>query len=836
VWGFTIPVLISFFNAILLVGFPSLRTDPILNTMATLTFGVFLLVSTLLIPLTLAFAIFRYRLWQIDIILNRTLVYGSLTGLVTAVYVLLVGGFGTLAVSEQSNLAALLVAMVIVVWGIRPLHYKLQTRVDRWLPPPSPTPQTATKNKVPRLVWLRMAWGIYILLTLVLFAAGLVHQAQNGFWQQPAAEVLAVAPLLANPFNNDFFLGNDLYPYVLAGGYIQAAVFVIVGLFLFWRKSGDVMGVLASGMLIAIGLGFTATIVFLPVLEPAWHLPTSLFQAGLFGSAFLFLCLFPNGRFYPHWTRTAAIIWLGYVLLWLPFPQLNLHRATVIWPAVIFGAVMWLGVVAQLLRYRRISSGDEKQQTKWVIAGFAAANFGLAGIAVLLSLGASYSAALLTAAVLTLALMPVFIPLSIGVALLRYRLWQIDIILNRSLVYGGLSLGIVTVYALTVGTLSLLFKAQNSLLISLLATGLIAVLFQPVRERLQRTVNKMTFGDRDDPAAVLARLGQRLEAISQPNAVLPAIVETVAQALKLPYVVIVLAGEQGGRGEGVMAEVGVHFDAPLQSFPLVYQTETIGQLQVAARSPGEVLSEADEQVLRQVALQAGTAVRAIRLTQDLQQSRIRLVTTREEERRRLRRDLHDELGPTLASQTFALDAALDLLETDPQAAAKLLQSLKAQNQETVAEIRRLVHELRPPTLDELGVMGALQVHVAQLNGHHTLHIHITAQPDPLPSLPAAVEVAAYRIALEAITNVVRHAQARRCDVDLKVVGNGRAQLQIVVTDNGIGFSSKLHLGVGLISMRERAEELGGRYEITTGPNGGTRLTAVLPLVTTQGAE
>jgi signal transduction histidine kinase len=589
------------------------------------------------------------------------------------------------------------------------------------------------------------------------------------------------------------------------------------------------------------------------VLQPAWHLPTSLFQAGLFGSAFLFLCLFPNGRFYPHWTRPAAIIWLGYVLLWLPFPQLNLHRATVIWPAVIFGAVMWLGVVAQLLRYRRISNADEKQQTKWVIAGFAAANFGLAGIAVLLSLGTSDSVALLTAAILTLALMPVFIPISIGVALLRYRLWQIDIILNRSLVYGGLSLGIVTVYALTVGTLSLLFQAQNSLLISLLATGLIAVLFQPVRERLQRMVNKMTFGDRDDPAAVLARLGQRLEVIARPDAVLPAIVETVSQALKLPYVAIVLEGaslrlqEQGsvasltGAGGQIMAETGVHFDAPLHSFPLVYQTETIGELQVAARSLNELLSEADERVLRQVALQAGTAVHAIRLTHDLQQSRIRLVTTREEERRRLRRDLHDELGPLIASQGLKLAAVRELMGRDPETAVRLLDDVLAKNQNTVADVRRLVYNLRPPSLDELGLVGAIREHV-QNSEQSGLKTTIIAPPDGLPPLSAAVEAAAYRIVLEAFTNVVRHAGAGNCEIILRLeTGDWRLgstdqslvsspqSLIIQIQDEGVGLRENGRHGIGLTSMRERAEEVGGSCEVVSSGK-GVRVTAVLPLL------
>ncbi|HEX6305860.1 MAG TPA: sensor histidine kinase, partial [Anaerolineales bacterium] len=198
----------------------------------------------------------------------------------------------------------------------------------------------------------------------------------------------------------------------------------------------------------------------------------------------------------------------------------------------------------------------------------------------------------------------------------------------------------------------------------------------------------------------------------------------------------------------------------------------------------------------------------------------------EEERRRIRRDLHDGLGPSLASQTFKLDAALDLLENDSQAAAQLLTSLKVQNQRLVAEIRRLVYELRPPALDELGLSGALVAHAGQLNGPNILKIAILAKPDPLPVLPAAVEVAAYRIALEGITNVVRHAHARECTVTLEVE---KSRLMLTISDDGVGLPPEIGPGVGLASMRERAEELGGSIEVVSGQAKGTRVTAVLPM-------
>jgi signal transduction histidine kinase len=417
-------------------------------------------------------------------------------------------------------------------------------------------------------------------------------------------------------------------------------------------------------------------------------------------------------------------------------------------------------------------------------------------------------------------------PLIIGIAVFKYRLYAIDLVINRTLVYGGLTLIVIGIYALTVGLLSLLFHTSGSLVISLVATGFIAVLFQPLHQRLQRGVNRLMFGERDDPTAVLTRLGQRLEAISQPDAVLPAIVETVTQALKLPYAAIVLADET------VVAEIGRPSNTPLHAFPLVYQSEMVGQLQVAARSPGEGLNAADERVLRQVALQAGTAVHAIRLTHDLQQSRIHIVTTREEERRRLRRDLHDELGPVIASQGLKLAAARELLYTDPDTAVRLLDDVLAKNQNTVAEVRRLVYNLRPPTLDELGLVGAIceYVHSSEQIG---LKVTITAT-DNLPPLSAAVEAAAYRIVAEAFTNVLRHAAAQDCWIEIKAgeMGDGiishLPSLFIKIEDDGVGLRDNGRAGIGLLSMRERAEEVGGACKIVSGEK-GVRVTAVLPI-------
>jgi len=415
-------------------------------------------------------------------------------------------------------------------------------------------------------------------------------------------------------------------------------------------------------------------------------------------------------------------------------------------------------------------------------------------------------------------------------------LWDIDIIVSRTLVYGALTACIVALYILLVGALSLLSQTTGNLLISLLATGLIAFLFQPLRERLQRGVNRLVYGERDDPYVALSRLGRRLEVSLAPEAVLPTVVTTVREVLKLPYVAIYL--QQDSHGFKIVAESA----SPLLQiengrirvpgmnreglcFPLIHQGETLGYIVLGPRAPNEAFGSTDLRLLDDLAPQVGVAVHAVRLTADLQRSRERLVLAREEERRRLRRDLHDDLGPTLASLGLAASTVAELIPRNPTAATKLVKELEGQIRGTVGNIRKLVYDLRPPTLDELGLLAAVRERAARYsNAPNAFHVAVAA-PAELPALPAAVEVAAYRIVQEALENVLKHSRALECVIRF-ANHNG---LEIEITDDGIGLPSSITPGVGLRSMRERAEELGGSCVIERSLTGGTRILAHLPI-------
>jgi signal transduction histidine kinase len=542
------------------------------------------------------------------------------------------------------------------------------------------------------------------------------------------------------------------------------------------------------------------------------------------------LVLFPNGRFVPSWSRWILIVSLLWNVIAILNPLVSNQEdgtAGLLILASSWIGLIGLGIYTQIYRYRRVSTLDERQQTKWVLFGFALW-FGYMLISTfpfLYITGLPPGAPLPWWSPLTelgwwLSLN--IVPVTLAIAITRSRLWNIDLVINRALVYGALTFATMALYIFVVGALGNLLQVGNNAFIAFLTTGLVAVLFQPLRSRLQQWINRLMYGDRDDPVAVLTKLGEQLEHTGSPEDALSSITETVAQTLKLPYVAIEL-----GENDEIAASFGIP-KAEVIRLAMLYQAETSGYLVVAQRSPGESFSASERQLLENIAQQAGAAAYNARLTADLLRARQRLVTAREEERRRIRRDLHDGLGPQLASQALTLDAIARLIESDPETAKALLGDLKSQSQEAITGIRQLIYDLRPPALDDLGLVTALQEDFARMEPNG-LQIHLHA-PEQLPGLPAAVEVAAYRIAQEAVNNVVKHARARNCQVRLEIQNDA---LSIEIHDDGSGVPPNARSGVGLHSMRERAEELGGRLEIEFSPGGGTQVRAMLPFESSQ---
>ena len=470
------------------------------------------------------------------------------------------------------------------------------------------------------------------------------------------------------------------------------------------------------------------------------------------------------------------------------------------------------GVTSLVVRWRR-SRGDERQQLKWFIAAMAllpvpiVLHDAIAGATPLINLIIGLSLAL--------------IPITMGVAILRYRLYDLDLVVNRALVYLTLSGATALLYLAVVGGAELVLGGASGLALHVGAAIVAAAAFQPLRSWIQRGIDRLFYGDRARPYDAVARLGRRLQDAASPDTVLPGVVETVADALRVPYVAIELRQEEAW---ATTAECGTSDDHPTE-FPMVYQGDAIGRLLVSPRAGSNDFSAADRRLLADLARQAGVAAHAVQVTGALQRSRAELVTAREEERRRLRRDLHDGLGPALAGVTLGLHAAQTTVRLDPGGAVELLAQLEGQVEQAVGDIRRLVYGLRPPALDEFGLVRAVQQHANHLDGTPGgLVIAVETPPEGLGGLPAAVEVAAYRIATEALTNVVRHAAASRCTVRM----SRNHGLELEVADDGIGIATGHPAGVGLMAIRERAEELGGELRISSG-GAGTRLWVRLPV-------
>jgi signal transduction histidine kinase len=706
----------------------------------------------------------------------------------------------------------------------------------------SPDAQTFSSLSGRGLLLARLGWLVVFVVTIGLYAANIpAYYDSLVSFSDPQLDTATVrANLEAAGVSIERYA-----TYLLAISVASTVVWVVVGTVIFWHSSDNWIALFTSLCLITFGtFGLNeGTTALADQYSAAW-LPVRVLA--LFGTVaiYAFVLIFPNGQFVPRWTRWAVIFFAAHDVFFYLFPGsiFNVARS---FPPLDFAVLAILACIAvgsQLYRFRRVSTPVERQQTKWVVFGVVSGGLGVLAFEVPISgspfgqVGPLYALAIQAGLFASLLL----IPLSIGIAILRYRLWDIDVVINRTLVYGALSAIVVALYTLIVVAFGALFQARADLVVSLVATGVVAVLFAPLRERLQRGANRLMYGERDDPYAVLSRLGRRLESTIAPKVTLETIVETVAQALKVPYVAINLRHD--GAQFATAAEHGTPKGEPL-ILPLVYQRETVGHLIVAPRAPGEIFSPADVRLLEDLARQVEVAVHAVRLTADLQHSRERLVTTREEERRRLRRDLHDGLGPTLGYLTLGLDNARRLFTQDPKGAEALLVELKAQTQEAISEVRRLVYDLRPPALDDLGLIPAIRQQAANYgllaedllsgkgsrwaNGNNGLVFSVGASED-LPLLPAAVEVACYRIAQEAMANATRHSGARSCHVRLSL-NEANGSLELEITDDGVGMPKDRNAGVGMSSMRERAEELGGTLTVKTLPEGGTRVLSRLPL-------
>lgn len=683
-----------------------------------------------------------------------------------------------------------------------------------------------------RIVWYGLAAfviGMFVVGTVLRY-----HDLRRVCFEpaEVCLQTLRLRPINLHDVDspNDALQFHALF-YTIEQVSINVLLWGVAGL-IFWRRRDSWMALLIAFWLLTLAPPFAG---YAAAQRWPWLLaPVRVMELlGIMCTA-LFLYIFPTGRFPHPWVRWWALACAGSYLLLLVLPA-QVLLAPPLLAGVILALQYGVALLTQVYRYQYQSTSTERQQTRWVL-------WGIGLTAVLLVTNQTWIGFTWTpdtpitsqsyVHLLIFAIAASLIPVTIGIAVLRHQLFDIDILINRTLVWALLTAFVLGVYFLIVGYVGTLLRWQDSPALSLIAIGIITVAFQPLRMWVQLGVNRLMYGQRDEPYAVMTQLGQRLQATLSADAVCQTIVEMTAKALRLPYAALYLHndGEPSCCAEWISATAQrkVVVADPI-TLPVTYQGVIVAELRFVPRQRNEAFSATDWVLLNDLARQAGSAIHAVQLTRDLQRSRERIVTAREEERRRLRRDLHDGLGPALAAQTLQLDAALDLLETSPQAAQNVLFRIKLQTQEVVADVRRLVYDLRPPALDELGVGGAISNFADSITTVQC-DVHVS---DDVPPLPAAVEVAAYRIATEAITNVVNHAHAQTCVVHIQI--EDQRWLIIEVYDDGSGLPSTHQIGVGLRSMRERAEELGGTLRIESASGTGTCVCARLPIVDRHGA-
>jgi two-component system, NarL family, sensor kinase len=682
-------------------------------------------------------------------------------------------------------------------------------------------------------------------------------------------EVLAIdgerlADRLARPAGGPSAKAGDTFTYLVERAGQQRVLYVTLHHFPLLRTIGDWWPMLVVGALL---VATSVTVFWARPRDPSAHanlLTSGLGIVAIIGAGFFPLTaidIVAGNQFWRHYVGQVAfaLLWGAALHFAIAFPNSALSRrqrwqvlAGYAGPLVLYGLLWWvtqlvlsepiervyvlvvpvlpslfvyppLIATVVIRKYVRPENEPNRRPMLWYLVALTVsvvAYFVIWVVPVLLT-----GRPIVPYEMQALPFMAVPIAMSAGV--LRHRALNIEVAVSRTVVYGALTIGAIGLYVAVVSAWSAVFGPITSVWWQAAVAAAIAVLSQPVRARLQSLINKRLYGDRDDPYRVVSALASRLENTPIVASMLAEIVETVAAALRLPHMAIEIQAH--GRSE-IAASVGTP-TGELYRMPLTYHGERVGNLVVGRRSAQRELTRPDRIALAEVARHAGAAVFTARLTRDLRRSRDRLVQAREMERRRILHELHDGVGPTLAAVALGLDVSRRTVgDTTPT--GELLGRLRDELQAAIVEIRRLAHGLRPPVLDRIGLIAAIREYAGALAsrtaGGDELDNGVTIVlevPSTMPKLPPPVDVAAYRIICEALTNVTRHAAAKSCAVRLWVDDD----LHIEVVDDGIGLPAVTNGGVGLSSMRERATELGGECLVEADHDGGTRVFATLPL-------
>jgi signal transduction histidine kinase len=642
---------------------------------------------------------------------------------------------------------------------------------------------------------------------------------------------------------------------VWVGTLVFAVAFATVGALIASRRPDNAIGWLLSATAFAYALA-TVSVSLVPKRYNDWFGSWIWMTAIALGVTFVPL-LFPTGRLPSRRWRPVAWLAGGALATFvvgsalIPGLMKDADPPYLINPFglggslghAVFGAMRVLGLFGILLaaalsiaslvfRYR---AGDrvEREQLRWLIFAGALLVLGFLASGLVGTLISDPKAATEIGNAIS-SLIVTTVPIAIGIAILRYRLYDIDVVLNKTVVYGALAAFITGVYvAIVVGIGSLVGRGgQPNVALSILATGVVAVAFQPVRERVQKVANHLVYGKRATPYEVLSEFSDRLGGAYQTEELLPRMARILAEGTGAARADVWLADGDALRpdaawpADAVPARQVLVDPFPEAFMPVRHQGELLGALSLEKRA-GETLTATEQKLVEDLAGQAGLVLRNVRLTEelmarleDLKASRQRLVAAQDEERRKLERNLHDGAQQQLVALSVKARLAQQLAERDPAQVEQMLEQIQADTSDALETLRDLARGIYPPLLADQGLVAALEAQARKAT------VPITVQGDGVGRFGQDVEAAVYFSCLEAMQNVAKYAEASRAVVTLS---NGAGSLTFTVTDDGRGFDpASTGYGTGLQGIADRLAALGGTLGVESAQGEGTTIHGSLP--------
>jgi signal transduction histidine kinase len=606
-----------------------------------------------------------------------------------------------------------------------------------------------------------------------------------------------------------------------------------------------------AGAVAFVGLSYTWVEPALPARDWVWW-ATSWADAVFDAAIALVLLVFPDGRLASRRWRPAVWVTAAGVILvvvgravspplhmeWVQNPTgLTVSEGHPLYDGVAGWLLLFVGLLAAVasfvVRFRR-SGPEQRRQLQWLVLAAVVAALGVLATAFSLLLGGNSGVAELLAIVALLGF-----PVAIGVGILRYRLFDIDLLLRRSLVYGLLWLAVGGVYLALAALPGMVVGEQLPVQAAIALTVLATLAFQPARRAVDRLVGRLLFGERPSGFELLSHFGATVADTFDVAELAPRVADTIRQGLDLRWVRVQLeVGEPAGALTRPGGAVGIGLDDPSRpaaTIPLVHGHQRVGAIECGPKREGR-FSERDHQLLASLARQAALGIHNARLAAELSArldeirrqatelaaSRARLVAAQDTERQRLERDLHDGVQQQVVSLLVRLGLARTQLRRDPLVVETTLAELQAQTGQVLRDLRALVQGIHPPVLADRGLLEALEARLA----HVPIGVQIHADPALRDDrFPPEVEAAAYFFVSEGLTNAMKHADASRVAIHLTVADE---RLTVEVHDDGIGFVPTHARESGLSGLRDRIEAVGGHLQVTSRPGAGCRLTATVP--------